>query len=159
MVNNNIYYIIYLVLFFIAQCSSMWGQFFILKYKDITLWDAYKMAIPFAWFAWLLMTYVVYIGDEYELVTSETNMLLFITFQYIIISVINDRFLKEPTGLSDIIAFFIILIGYFISYYRIISRIIKYLFNSELDIAINDEIIQHKIDSYNSKNMTIKEHV
>ena len=55
MVNNNIfvYYIIYFVLFFIAQCSSMWGQFFILKYKDITLWDAYKMAIPFAWFAWL----------------------------------------------------------------------------------------------------------
>ena len=103
------------------------------------------------------MTYVVYIGDKYELATSETNMLLFITFQYIIISVINDRFLKEPTGLSDIIAFFIILIGFLIGYYRIISRIRKYLFNTELDIAINDEIIQHKIALYNSKNMTIQE--
>ena len=41
------YYVLFLFLFILAQSLSMWGQFVTLPYKNLTMWEAYKMAIPF----------------------------------------------------------------------------------------------------------------
>ena len=86
----------------------MWGQFFTLPYKNLSMWEAYKMAIPFAWLDWFIMTFVINIGNTYDLVTPTQDTFLLIIIQFILILLINQYYLKQKIYKSDIFAFFII---------------------------------------------------
>ena len=119
------YYIIYFVLFVIAQGFSMWGQFFTLPYKNLSMWEAYKMAIPFAWLDWFIMTFVINIGNTYDLVTPTQDTFLLIIIQFILILLINQYYLKQKIYRSDIFAFFIILFGFFVSFFHLVSKVMK----------------------------------
>ena len=121
--NKLPYYILFLFLFILAQSLSMWGQFVTLPYKNLSMWEAYKMAIPFAWLDWLVMTFAVMVGDKYELVTPTQDTFLLIIIQFSLILIINRYYLKQKVTRSDIIAFFIILLGFFVSFLHIISKI------------------------------------
>ena len=116
------YYILFLFLFVLGQSLSMWGQFVTLPYKNLTMWEAYKMAIPFAWLDWLVMTFTVMVGDKYELVTPTQDTFLLIIIQFCLILLINQFYLKQKVTRSDIIAFFIILFGFFVSFLHLISK-------------------------------------
>jgi hypothetical protein len=100
----------------------MWGQFVTLPYKNLTMWEAYKMAIPFAWLDWLVMTFTVMVGDKYELVTPTQDTFLLIIIQFCLILLINQYYLKQKVTRSDIIAFLIILFGFFVSFLHLISK-------------------------------------
>jgi len=116
-------YVLFITLFIIAQSFSMWGQFVTLPYKQLSMWQAYKMAIPFAWLDWFFMTFTIYIGDKYDLVTPTQDTFLLIIIQFSLILIINQYYLKQRIYRSDIVAFFIILLGFFISFNHIISKI------------------------------------
>lgn len=116
-------YFLFLLLFIIAQSLSMWGQYYTLPFKNLSMWEAYKMAIPFAWLDWLFMTFTVYIGDKYDLVTPTQDTFLLIIIQFSLILIINHYYLKQKIYRSDIIAFFIILIGFCVSMFHIVSNI------------------------------------
>lgn len=119
------YYILFLFLFILAQSLSMWGQYVTLPYKNLSMWEAYKMAIPFAWLDWFVMTYTIMIGDKYELVTPTQDTFLLIIIQFCLILLINKFYLKKQTTRSDIIAFFIILFGFFVSFSHLVSKIVN----------------------------------
>jgi len=119
------YYVLFLSLFIIAQSFSMWGQFVTLPYKNLSMWEAYKMAIPFAWLDWIVMTFTVMVGDKYDLVTPTQDTFLLIIIQFCLILIINQFYLKQKITKSDIIAFFIILLGFFVSFLHIVSYIFK----------------------------------
>lgn len=114
-------YILFLALFITAQSLSMWGQFVTLPYKNLSMWEAYKMAIPFAWMDWFVMTFAINIGDKYDLVTPTQDTFLLIIVQFSLILVINRFYLKQTIYRSDIVAFFIILLGFYISFSKIVS--------------------------------------
>lgn len=116
------YYVLFLSLFILAQSLSMWGQFVTLPYKNLTMWEAYKMAIPFAWLDWLVMTFTVMVGDKYELVTPTQDTFLLIIIQFCLILLINEFYLKQKVTRSDIVAFVIILLGFFVSFLHLISK-------------------------------------
>ena len=145
------YYFLFLLLFIFAQSLSMWGQYVTLPYSNLSMWEAYKMAIPFAWLDWIVMTFVVSIGDKYELVTPTQDTFLLIIIQFCLILVINNFYLKQKVTRSDIIAFFIILFGFFVSFLHLISKV----FNLPIDKhpgTDNPDIISSTLKSqrYNS---------
>lgn len=117
------YYVLFLCLFVLGQSLSMWGQFVTLPYKHLTMWEAYKMAIPFAWLDWFVMTFTVMIGDTYDLVTPTQDTFLLIIIQFCLVLVINHFYLKQKVTRSDILAFFIILFGFFVSFLHLITEI------------------------------------
>jgi len=116
-------YILFFTLFILAQSFSMWGQFVTLPFKHLTMWEAYKMAIPYAWLDWIFMTFAVMVGDKYNLVTPTQDTFLLIILQFILILIINHFYLKQTIFRSDIVAFFIIFIGFFISFFHGISKL------------------------------------
>ena len=122
------YYVLFLFLFILGQSLSMWGQFVTLPYKNLTMWEAYKMAIPFAWMDWVVMTFTVLVGDKYALVTPTQDTFLLIIIQFCLILIINNFYLKQKVTRSDIIAFFIILFGFFVSFLHLFSK----MFNIEI---------------------------
>jgi len=140
------YYILFLTLFIIAQSLSMWGQFVTLPYKNLSMWEAYKMAIPFAWMDWVVMTFTVMVGDKYQLVTPTQDTFLLIIIQFCLILIINQYYLKQKVTRSDIIAFFIILIGFFVSFLHLVSKLFGIPIPSHLGSSNPDS----KTKQYNS---------
>jgi hypothetical protein len=100
----------------------MWGQFVTLKYPNMGMFDAFKMAIPFAWLDWVFMSMAVNIGDKYKLVTPTQDTFTLITLQFTCILIINYFYLHQPLFRSDIIAFFIVLFGFAVSFNNILSK-------------------------------------
>jgi hypothetical protein len=93
------------------------------------------MAIPFAWLDWVVMTFVIMIGDKYNLVTPTQDTFLLIIIQFSLVLIINRFYLKQTINRSDIIAFFIILAGFIISFLHIVSKV----FNIPIPIHPNKE--------------------
>jgi hypothetical protein len=62
------------------------------------------------------------VGHEYDLVTPTQDTFLLIIIQFCLILLINQYYLKKEVYRSDIIAFFIILIGFFISFLHLVSK-------------------------------------
>jgi hypothetical protein len=117
------YYILFLGLFILGQSLSMWGQYVTLPFKNLTMWEAFKMAIPFAWLDWLVMTFTIQVGDQHKLVTPTQDTFLLIIIQFSLVLLINRFYLKQKIYRSDFIAFGIILIGFLVSFVHIISNI------------------------------------
>jgi hypothetical protein len=122
----------------------MWGQYVTLPYKNITMWEAYKMAIPFAWVSWLFMTFTIMIGHKYKLVTPTQNIFLLIIIQFCLIIVINQIYLKQKFTKSDLIAFLIILFGFFVSFLHLVSD----LLNTNIN---HSEFVNHNKDKDKDK--------
>jgi len=142
-------YALFLSLFIIAQSCSMWGQYVTLPYKNLSMWEAYKMAIPFAWLDWFFMTFTIYIGDKYKLVTPTQDTFLLIIIQFTLILIINQYYLKQSLYRSDIVAFFIILFGFFISFTHLVSNIFKIPIPEAHTVVHQNKKIEfiHKISS------------
>ena len=116
-------YIQFLTSFIVAQSFSMWGQFYTLKYPNLSMFKAFLMAIPFAWLDWFFMTIAVGLGHKHKLVTETQDTFLLIITQFTVILLINYFFLKQKLSKSDIIAFFVILVAFAISFLNLASNI------------------------------------
>lgn len=119
---NPLNYFLWFIAFVCAQASSMWGQFVTLKFPNMGMFAAYKMAIPFAWLDWLFMSIAVNIGDKYKLVTPTQDTFTLITLQFTAILLINHFYLHQPLFRSDIVAFFLILFGFAVSFNNMLSK-------------------------------------
>ena len=116
------YYALFLFLFVLAQSFSVWGQYVTLPFTNLSAWNAFKMAIPFAWLDWLIMPFVIKLGNKYELVTPAQDIFLLIIIQFSLVLIINHFYLKQDIFKSDYIGFFLILAGFFVSFNNVISK-------------------------------------
>jgi len=116
------YYALFLFLFVLAQSFSIWGQYVTLPFTNLSAWNAFKMAIPFAWLDWLIMPFVIKLGHDYELVTPTQDIFLLIIIQFSLVLIVNHFYLKQDIFKSDYIGFFLILAGFFVSFNNVISK-------------------------------------
>jgi hypothetical protein len=116
------YYILFLFLFTLTNAISVWGQFVTLPYKNLTLWESYKMALPFTWINWIIITIAINISTKYNLVTPTQTTILLIVLQFIFTLLVNTFYLKQKIYKSDIIAFFVILLGLLINFFKLSSK-------------------------------------
>ena len=117
------YYALFLFLFIIANSFSVWGAYVTLPFKNLSVWEAYKMAIPFAWIDWIFLTLAIMVGDKYDLVTPTQDTFLLIIVQFSLVLIVNHFYLKQKISQSDIIAFFIVLAGFLVSFLHIVSKL------------------------------------
>lgn len=124
--NKIIHYIQFFVTFIIAQSFSMWGQYYTLKFPNMGMLEAFARAIPFAWADWFFMTIAVGIGHKHKLVTPTQDTFILIITQFTLLLLINKFYLKQELSNSDLIAFFIILIGFAVSFFNLLSKSLGY---------------------------------
>ena len=114
--NNVTQYIKYFLSFFAGQAFNIWGQFFTLKYNNISMFESYIRAIPFAWVSWFFMTIAIGLGDTYKVVTPFQDTMILIIMQFVLSIMVNKYWLNKKMSRSDILAFVIILFGLYISF-------------------------------------------
>ena len=117
------YYALFLLLFIIANSLSVWGAYVTLPFKNLSAWEAFKMAIPFAWLDWIFLTLAIMVGDKYDLITPTQDTLLLIIVQFSLVLIVNHFYLKQKISKSDIIAFFIVIGGFVVSFLHIVSKL------------------------------------
>ena len=144
-------YVVYLLLFIIGQSLSMWGQYVTLPFKNLSYWQAFSMAIPFAWADWFFMTFAIDIGNRYELVTPTQDTFLLIILQFSLVLLINRFYLKQKVYKSDIYAFLILLVGYFVSFLHLVSKLFNIPIHKDPSSTSNKKKQSKKIKKYNSK--------
>lgn len=120
--NKILLYVQFLASFIVAQSFSMWGQFYTLKYPNISMFKAFLIAIPFAWLDWFFMTIAVGLGHKHKLVTETQDTFLLIITQFTVLLLINYFFLKQKLSKSDIVAFGVILVAFAISFLNLVSK-------------------------------------
>jgi hypothetical protein len=140
------YYALFLLLFIISNSLSVWGSYVTLPFKNLGMWEAYKMAIPFAWLDWVFLTGAIMVGDKYDLVTPTQDTFLLIIVQFSLVLLVNHFYLKQKISRSDIIAFFIVVGGFIVSFLNIVSK----LFN----IPIPEHRNKSDPDATNATNAT-----
>ena len=106
--DRSLYYILYFLAFTIGQGFSMWGQYFTLKFPKMTMVEAFKAAIPFAWIDWIFVTIAVTLAKSKELFTETQDIFILIITQFTMVLVINKFYLKQKITISDFVAFGII---------------------------------------------------
>jgi hypothetical protein len=125
MYSKIIYYVLYLAFFITSQMFSMWGQYITLPLTELTHWEAYKMAIPYAWTGWIFMTIAININSTYKLTTPIQVILLLMIVQSLIMVIINKYYFNKPLFNSDILGFVVMLFGFYVSLYHIVSHLFK----------------------------------
>lgn len=123
--SKTVKYIVMITLFILGQIASAWGFLVSLSYKNLSMWETYKKALPFVWIDWIFMSSAVNISDKYDLVTPTQDTILVIIIQFIFLIIINQIYLKQDIYKSDIIAFMMVFFGFLISFFHIISKIFK----------------------------------
>ena len=121
--NKTYHYILYFITFIIGQGFSMWGQYFTLKYPNMTMVQAFKSAIPFAWADWFFITIAVGIAKTQKLFTETQTIFILIITQFIFVLLINQFFLKQAISKSDYVCFGVIMLAFYVSYTNVVSRI------------------------------------
>ena len=124
--SKTIQYIVYFIVFSISQAFSIIGQYVTVPYKNLSYWGSMKMALPNAWINWFFVTFAINIGHANKLVTPTQNIFLLIIMQFIFLLIMNHYYLKQDIYTSDIVAFFILLLGYVISFDETVSKLLGY---------------------------------
>jgi len=119
MIINIIYYFLS---FLLGQAFTVWGQFYTLKYTTISTLEAFFLAIPFAWISWFFMTIAIGLGAQYNIVSPFQDKIILIIMQFILVTLLDVYWLKKKIHRSDIVTFFIIIIGFYISLTKFITK-------------------------------------
>jgi hypothetical protein len=69
------------------------------------------------------MTFAINIGNKYKLVSPTQDTFLLILLQFSFLLVINKYYLQKRINNSDIYAFFIILFGYAVSFFHLVTAL------------------------------------
>ena len=124
MLDRAAQYLLYFVVWISSEALSMWGQYSTLKYPDMGMVEAFLRVIPFAWADWALTTLAVWLGDKYKLMTPTQDTFVMIIVQFAMILLINEFWLKQPVTRSDIAAFVMILVAFYISFTQSVSKLL-----------------------------------
>lgn len=106
----------------VAQCLSITGQFITLPYKNLTMWQAYTMALPFAWLDWMFLPVAIHIATKHELFGPNHFIFLTILIQFTLTLIVNRFYMNKKTTNSDLLGFIFIFMGFVVSYFYLLSK-------------------------------------
>lgn len=111
-----------IVFFTISQLFIIVTAYVTLPYKNLTQWQNFSIAIPYAWISRVFLTHAMNIENKYHFLGPNNTVFLLIVTQFFFIMVGNRLYLGEKTSRSEIIAFFILMGAYAISNYNLASK-------------------------------------
>ena len=122
---KDILYWLSLSLLLIGQIFSAIGSFISVPYENITFFEAYTMALPYILIQRILGNIAVYYIDKFKFFTNNQMVMMILLMQFIITLIINKMYLHHKNTFSDYIGVIILILAYYISGFRLISKLIS----------------------------------
>jgi len=124
----------------------MIGSFISLPYKNLTLWQSIKMALPFVWLDWIFLTYAISLMHKHSLLTNTQFLFSIIVFQFGAALLINKFYLKQTINISDYFAIILLVFAYIISEFHLFSKFFNLSITEEKK---SNEKIQTEVNKNN----------
>jgi uncharacterized protein (DUF486 family) len=117
-------YVKFFGLWLTSTIISIIGMYAHLKYPNQPLIQALSMALPFAWVDWFFMTMAMDINNKYKIMNPTQDIMFLIIAQYTILLILNRFYLKQKVTVSDLVAWPIMLLGFAVSGFHIVSKLL-----------------------------------
>lgn len=120
----KIEYLKFFGFWFSSTIIAIIGMYAHLKFPNLSMIQALAMALPFAWVDWFFMTNAMDINNKYKILTPTQDTMFLIISQYTVLLILNRIYLKQKVTLSDIIAWPIMLLGFAVSGFHLLSKLL-----------------------------------
>ena len=109
------------VLILIGQLFNVIGTFVSVPYKNITMWEAYKMSMPYILIQRITTSIAIQFSHEHKYFTNNQTVFLILFAQFVFTVIYSYFILKKMASKSDFIGTLLLGLGYYISYFKKIS--------------------------------------
>jgi hypothetical protein len=120
---TTLQYLEFFVPWLLSTTIAVVGMYAHLKYPKESMLHALAMALPFAWADWVFMTISMNVNDKYKILTPTQDTMFLIITQYTVLLILNKLYLKQKVTWSDLAALPIMLIGFAISNFHLVSKL------------------------------------
>ena len=109
------------VLILIGQLFNVIGTFVSVPYKNIKMWEAYKMSMPYILIQRITTSIAIQFSHEHKYFTNNQTVFLILFAQFVFTVIYSYFILKKMASKSDFIGTLLLGLGYYISYFKKIS--------------------------------------
>ncbi len=110
-----------IILICIGQAFNVIGTFVSAPYKNITMWEAYKMSMPYVLIQRITSSIAIQLSHEHKYFTNNQLVFLMLLMQFIFTSIYSYFILKKMASKSDFVGTVLLALGYYISYFKQVS--------------------------------------
>lgn len=110
-----------ILLICVGQAFNVVGTFVSAPFKNITLWQAYKMSMPYVVVQRITASIAIQLSHEHRFFTNNQIVFLMLLLQFLFTSLYSYFILKKVATTSDWVGTLLLGVGYYISYFKQVS--------------------------------------
>jgi hypothetical protein len=117
----DLLFILSVLLICVGQAFNVIGTFVSAPYKNISMWEAYKMSMPYVVVQRITASIAIQVSHEHKYFTNNQIVFLMLLMQFVFTAIYSYFILKKVSSVSDWVGTFLLSIGYYISYFKQVS--------------------------------------
>jgi hypothetical protein len=110
-----------IILILVGQAFNVVGTFISAPYKNITMWEAYKMSMPYIIVQRITASIAIQTSHEHKYFTNNQIVFMMLLAQFVFTGIYSYVVLHKMASKSDLVGTILLGIGYYISYFKQIS--------------------------------------
>lgn len=114
-----------IILIVIGQFFNVRGTFVSAPYKNLTMWEAYKMSMPYIVVQRITTSIAIQISHDQNYFTNNQIVFLMLFLQFVATALYSYFILKKIVSKSDMVGTALLSLGYYISYFKQVSTYLK----------------------------------
>jgi hypothetical protein len=114
-------FIFSILLICVGQAFNVIGTFVSAPYKNISMWEAYKMSMPYVIVQRITASIAIQLSHEHNYFTNNQTVFLMLLMQFIFTAIYSYFILRKVASFSDWVGTGLLAIGYYISYFKQVS--------------------------------------
>jgi hypothetical protein len=117
----DLLFLLSIVLICVGQAFNVIGTFVSTPYKNISMWEAYKMSMPYVIVQRITASIAIQLSHEHKYFTNNQTVFLMLLMQFIFTAIYSYFILRKVASTSDWVGTLLLAIGYYISYFKQVS--------------------------------------
>lgn len=110
-----------ILLIIVGQAFNVVGTFVSTPYKNITMWEAYKMSMPYVIVQRITASIAIQVSHEHKYFTNNQIVFMMLLLQFVFTAIYSYAVLHKLASTSDMVGALLLGIGYYISYFKQVS--------------------------------------
>ncbi len=110
-----------IMLIVVGQAFNVVGTFISTPYKNLSMWEAYKMSMPYIIVQRITTSIAIQFSHEHKYFTNNQIVFMVLLLQFVFTSIYSYIVLRKMASNSDIVGSILLGLGYYISYFKQVS--------------------------------------
>lgn len=118
---SDMLFLFSILLMIVGQAFNVIGTFVSTPYKNLSMWEAYKMSMPYIIIQRITTSIAIQISHEHKYFTNNQIVFMVLLMQFVFTAIYSYAILHKMASKSDLVGTFLLGVGYYISYFKQVS--------------------------------------